>query len=217
MFIPIQFLKSLPKKVNCLLKNKKFCFYKNKRDLSACNQIFNYNVTRESMYQKTLFLFIFMLMAIDIKPASSKEQYTKALYTKNGLKIITYSEGKGKKPDWNDLVKINYSIYLLDGNKIEQIDSTFQKNMPFLYKHGNGQIIEGLEEAIHNLKIGGKIRAIIPDNLGYVNFNLGPVPVDINNRKKLLKKNDIQFQEKDQLLLIDVELVDIIKKKLPVI
>ena len=135
----------------------------------------------------------------------------KSFYTNNGLKLVTYLEGKGSKAKWGDFVKINYVIYLVNNNKIEKIDSTYERKTPFTFRHGNAQVIIGIEEAIHTMKIGGKKRVIVPDNLGYITSNLGPIPPSKSKRERLFKKNKSEFFEDNTTLLIDIELLDIIQ------
>ena len=139
----------------------------------------------------------------------NKDTSKKGLYTNNGLKTLIYSEGSGLKPKWGDFVKINYVIYLFKNNKVEKIDSSYERRTPFTFKHGSAQIIMGVEEAIHNMKQGEKRRMIIPNSLGYITSNLGPLPPSSSKREILFKKTKEELFQNDVLLLLDIELIDI--------
>jgi len=165
-------------------------------------------------FSKFLFKFIFFIYILNVTQLVNskyvnKDISKKGLYTNNGLKILIYSEGNGRNPKWGDFVKINYVIYLFKHNKVEKIDSTYERHTPFTFRHGSAQIIMGIEEAIHNMKQGEKRRIIIPDNLGYITSNLGPLPPSNSKREILFKNNKEKPFQNDVLLLLDIELIDI--------
>jgi FKBP-type peptidyl-prolyl cis-trans isomerase FkpA len=140
----------------------------------------------------------------------------KGFLTKSGLTIIDFEEGYGKPPQWGDFLIINYTIYLGFESKLKKIDSSFDRNEPFIYAHGENRIIEGIEEIVHNMKEGGRKRVIIPDYLGYTKTNLGPLIPSQNQRIKLFRKNRINIMSIKNPIIFDIELVEIkqlIKKK----
>lgn len=47
--------------------------------------------------------------------------------------------------------------------------------------------IKGMEEGIHSMRVGGKRRIIIPQELGYTVQGLGPYPARARNRDVLVK------------------------------
>jgi hypothetical protein len=130
-----------------------------------------------------------------------------AFSTKSGLKIIDFVEGNSPMPQWGDFLIINYVLYRKTSQKIEKIDDTYQKKNPFLFIHGGGQTIKGLEEAVHSMKKGGKRRVIIPKELGYNSPGLGPVPPENWKRKKLLGEKE--FNDENFGIIVDIELIDI--------
>lgn len=48
------------------------------------------------------------------------------------------------------------------------------------------QIIKGLKDVLIGMKVGGKRRALIPPNVGYVNETLKPIPDEFGPRRSLL-------------------------------
>mmetsp|Transcript_39781 Transcript_39781/g.97767 ORF Transcript_39781/g.97767 Transcript_39781/m.97767 type:complete len:214 (-) Transcript_39781:125-766(-) len=161
--------------------------------------------------KKMLFFFTFFSFPGFSVIADDDLKNKKAFSTKSGLKILEFTEGEGKAPEWGNLLVINYVIYELTPKGLDQIDSTFGRNQPFLFAHGGGQVIRGIEETVHDMKMGGKRRVILSEETGYVNPTLGPVPPLNYQRKKLFEKNKNEFLENKKLIVFDIELVDIKK------
>jgi len=84
--------------------------------------------------------------------------------TETGLYIIPLYEGKGRKPVNGDKVEIHYSLFTLEGKKI---DSSYDSDKPIDVTLGQGQVIKAWEEAILQIKEGGKARLIVPSSLAY--------------------------------------------------
>lgn len=47
--------------------------------------------------------------------------------------------------------------------------------------------IKGMEEGLHSMRVGGKRRIVIPQELGYTVQGLGPYPANPRNRDVLVK------------------------------
>eukprot|EP00596_Hydrurales_sp_CCMP1899_P001413 CAMPEP_0119043374 /NCGR_PEP_ID=MMETSP1177-20130426/21207_1 /TAXON_ID=2985 /ORGANISM="Ochromonas sp, Strain CCMP1899" /LENGTH=110 /DNA_ID=CAMNT_0007011317 /DNA_START=665 /DNA_END=997 /DNA_ORIENTATION=+ len=56
------------------------------------------------------------------------------------------------------------------------------------------------------MKVGGKRRVIIPKNIGYDKFGMGPVPSEPQDRRKLGKLLDLLEVDKGELIF-DLELL----------
>jgi len=93
-----------------------------------------------------------------------KENSIQEFLLPSGLYFIPISEGTGPNAMPGDIVKINYTIYSLDGKEIE---SSFTNNLAFEFQLGNNEVIKGWEEAVLKMKKGGKVELIIPSNLAY--------------------------------------------------
>lgn len=92
--------------------------------------------------------------------------------TKSGLKYIELVVGDGDSPKTGDEVAVHYTGYLTDGKKF---DSSVDRNKPFSFTIGYGQVIKGWDEGVATMKVGGKRKLIIPANLGYGSRGAGRV------------------------------------------
>lgn len=100
---------------------------------------------------------------------------TKFKTTKSGLKYQILQEGTGDQIAKGKQVTVHYSGYLLDGTKF---DSSVERDEPFTFVVGVGQVIPGWDEGVMLLKKGSKARFIIPPTLAYGNRDLGKIPAN---------------------------------------
>lgn len=92
--------------------------------------------------------------------------------TKSGLKYIMVKKGAGKQAAPGTNVSVHYTGYLTDGSKF---DSSVERGEPITFRLGEGRVIQGWEQGIALLNVGGKARLIIPYNLGYGEQGYPPV------------------------------------------
>jgi FKBP-type peptidyl-prolyl cis-trans isomerase len=165
----------------------------------------------------TMLTSLFLMSEMNVLPASAAStaipqmKLTKGFQTKTGLKYFDIEEGvTGERPRDGQLVSFYYTGYYraTPDSKLDAFDSTFSKasRNSFLHKHGNGRIIRGIDEGLHTMKVGGKRRVIIPKNIGYERFGMGPVPTEPADRRKLGKLLDLLEVDKGELIF-DLELV----------
>jgi FKBP-type peptidyl-prolyl cis-trans isomerase len=93
--------------------------------------------------------------------------------TMSGLYFIELRKGTGKSPVPGKKVTVNYMGYFIDG-KI--FDSSYERNEPFTFKYGTGEVIQGWDEGLAKMKTGGKYKLIIPSHLAYGDVQRGPIP-----------------------------------------
>lgn len=87
-----------------------------------------------------------------------------AVTTDSGLKYIDIVEGTGESPEKGQKVTVHYTGTLTDGKKF---DSSKDRNQPFTFTIGVGQVIKGWDEGVASMKVGGQRTLIIPPELGY--------------------------------------------------
>ncbi len=80
------------------------------------------------------------------------------------LQIQDLKVGSGLEAKEGSEVTVNYTGKLEDGAKF---DSSFDRNQPFSFTLGAGQVIEGWEKGILGMKVGGERKLTIPPSLAY--------------------------------------------------
>jgi peptidylprolyl isomerase len=86
--------------------------------------------------------------------------------TASGLKYVDVSEGTGASPKAGQTVSVAYTGTLENGTKFDSsYDHPGQK--PIEFQLGTPNIIQGWNEGIASMKVGGKRKLIIPPQLAY--------------------------------------------------
>jgi FKBP-type peptidyl-prolyl cis-trans isomerase FkpA len=80
------------------------------------------------------------------------------------MKIEKLTQGNGSAPKAGDKVVVHYTGWLTDGTKF---DSSVDRNDPFAFVLGAGQVIRGWDEGVAKLKVGDKARLTIPPEMAY--------------------------------------------------
>jgi FKBP-type peptidyl-prolyl cis-trans isomerase FkpA len=84
--------------------------------------------------------------------------------TASGLYFIQKQAGSGPKVEVGDKVSAHYTGYFLNG---QEFDSSVGAAAPFAFIAGNGQVIQGWDEAVLMMRKGGKARIILPSQIAY--------------------------------------------------
>ena len=81
-----------------------------------------------------------------------------------GLYTQDKVEGTGTEAVKGSKVTVHYTGWLTDGYKF---DSSRDRNQPFSFTLGVGQVIKGWDEGVTGMKVGGQRRLVIPSELAY--------------------------------------------------
>ena len=105
----------------------------------------------------------------------------------SGLEFWDLKTGTGAEAAAGKHVSVHYTGWLTDGTKF---DSSVDRNTPYGFLLGAGQVIKGWDEGVAGMKVGGKRQLRIPPELGYGSRPVGPIPPN-------------------STLIFDVELLDV--------
>ena len=92
--------------------------------------------------------------------------------TPSGLRYVDEVEGTGDSPNTGQKVTVHYTGTLESGKKF---DSSKDRDEPFTFTIGIGQVIKGWDEGVASMKVGGRRKLIIPSELGYGSRGAGGV------------------------------------------
>ena len=106
-----------------------------------------------------------------------------------GVYYLEIMKGNGAAVEAGDLVSIHYRLYNLDDKLIE---SSYNVE-PLQFVYGNDEMVPGIEEALGNMRVGGKATIIVPSTMGF-----GDIAID----KDLPANSTVIF---------DLELIDVQK------
>jgi FKBP-type peptidyl-prolyl cis-trans isomerase len=80
------------------------------------------------------------------------------------MKIEKITSGNGALPKSGDSVTVHYTGWLTDGTKF---DSSVDRDDPFVFVLGHGQVIPGWDQGVAAMRVGDKSRFTIPPELAY--------------------------------------------------
>lgn len=91
---------------------------------------------------------------------------------KQDLIVEELIEGTGTEAISGKMVSVHYTGTLVDGTKF---DSSKDRNEPFTFNLGAGEVIKGWDLGVNGMKVGGKRKLTIPSELGYGTQGAGGV------------------------------------------
>ncbi len=104
------------------------------------------------------------LVEIQKQPKLSRAAESELTTTASGLKYVDLVTGEGPAAASGQTVVVHYSGWLEDGTLF---DSSVTSGQPFSFTLGAGNVIQGWDEGLVGMKVGGKRQLVIPAELGY--------------------------------------------------
>lgn len=95
--------------------------------------------------------------------------------TTSGLRVIEILAGDGDSPRPQQFIEVHYIGWLTDGTEIR---NTYKDGASRKFQLGAGTLIQGWEEGLLLMKLGGKTRFIIPPALGYGDLVSEDIPAN---------------------------------------
>ncbi len=121
--------------------------------------------------------------ALDVELAEMERRPT-------GLYVQDVVTGEGARADSGDIVTVHYTGWLPQGKKF---DSSRDGGKAFEVALGYGRVIDGWDQGIVGMRVGGRRRLVIPPVMGYGERGMGPIPAN-------------------STLVFDVELLDVVDR-----
>lgn len=103
------------------------------------------------------------------------EDYVADPKTTSQLKIKVIKKTEKKKsyiPKNGDTVTVQYRGMLRNG---KVFDDSWIKGKPFTFTVGQGEVIKGWDRVIKRIKLGEKVKVLIPQHLGYGSKGIGNI------------------------------------------
>lgn len=117
------------------------------------------------MLKKVVFLAGFVMLFPTLLLISCKKESSMAIVTTpSGLAYQDVKVGTGPEAKAGQTVVVHYTGWLTNGQKF---DSSKDRNEPFEFHLGAGEVIKGWDEGVQGMKVGGFRKLTIPPNLGY--------------------------------------------------
>ncbi|MDO8466279.1 MAG: FKBP-type peptidyl-prolyl cis-trans isomerase [Gallionella sp.] len=127
-----------------------------------------------NMMKRTLFLPLALLLSTGIfSTASHAEKAVTKKEANNVTKLIKTDKklGNGAQAAAGREVAVHYTGWLYDAsakdNKGKKFDSSRDHGQPFTFPLGQRVVIDGWDQGIDGMKVGGQRTLIIPPNLAY--------------------------------------------------
>ena len=130
---------------------------------------------------KFILVFSVILLNIDLASAESQISQKEIKLEKNITTLVIKDTvlGNGRQAEKGLAVTVHYSGWLYDPNqkdgKGKKFDSSLDRNDPFVFNLGAGQVIRGWDDGVDGMKIHGKRTLIIPPDMGYGSRGAGGV------------------------------------------
>lgn len=115
--------------------------------------------------------------AVDLQVKDEQED-TMFVTLKPGLKykILKESALDAEKPNKGDTVLVHYTGWLEEnGKEGRKFDSSLDREQPFKFNVGAGEVIKGWDEGVLDMKVGQKRRFVMSADFGYGSRGAGGV------------------------------------------
>ena len=89
------------------------------------------------------------------------------------LEIDDITVGDGKVAASGNIVEVHYVGVAWSTNR--QFDASWDRGETFDFRLGAGQVIQGWDEGVAGMRVGGRRRLTIPPHMGYGDFGAGGV------------------------------------------
>jgi FKBP-type peptidyl-prolyl cis-trans isomerase len=128
------------------------------------------------------FLPLALLFSVSIFSTTAWSGQTSSTMENNKVTELIKTDikpGSGEVATAGHLVSVHYTGWLYDesaaDHKGKKFDSSRDRNDPFEFHLGGGQVIKGWDVGVEGMKVGGQRTLIIPAEMGYGKRGAGGV------------------------------------------
>jgi FKBP-type peptidyl-prolyl cis-trans isomerase len=118
------------------------------------------------------------VIAVGVPEAELKDKLTDSVDVKGELKKLVVNDvtyGTGVTVNEGDTVTVHYKGTLTDG---QVFDDSRVRGEPFSFTVGEGEVIQGWEEGLLGMQVGGERILVIPPTMAYGNREVGIIPAN---------------------------------------
>lgn len=98
-------------------------------------------------------------------PVVTPQQTNDVVTTPSGLSYVDLKAGEGESPKSGQTAIVHYTGWLQQND--QKFDSSVDRNEPFRFHLGKGEVIPAWDEGVATMKVGGKRQLIAPASLAY--------------------------------------------------
>lgn len=106
------------------------------------------------------------------EPAQSDATSAEVTVAPSGLQYSDLVVGTGEPARVGATAVVHYTGWLVDGTKF---DSSVDRGTPFNFVLGQRQVIQGWDEGVGSMRVGGKRKLTIPSDLAYGDLGAGQI------------------------------------------
>jgi len=104
---------------------------------------------------------------------SIEDSQSQARAPETSFSVEEVAVGTGSIAEPGDTLSVHYVGTLTDGRVF---DSSLDRNVPFSFTLGVGQVIRGWDEGLIGMRVGGKRLLTVPPEYGYGDQGVGAIP-----------------------------------------
>ncbi|WP_243450554.1 FKBP-type peptidyl-prolyl cis-trans isomerase [Sandarakinorhabdus glacialis] len=112
-----------------------------------------------------------LVAAAAVVAATASDAAPAPVMLPSGVSVIDTKVGKGAEAMPGQYVTVHYTGWLFSegakGNRGKKFDSSLDRGDPFAFPLGGGRVIQGWDDGVAGMKVGGKRTLIIPASAGY--------------------------------------------------
>lgn len=116
------------------------------------------------------------LRAVMVNDNTSREAALREASTGRSLTSLVIDDiviGVGDEVKKGDTVVVNYVGTLENGT---EFDNSYKRGEAYTFKVGAGRVIDGWDQGVVGMKMGGKRVLVVPSDMAYGDKGYGPIP-----------------------------------------